>query len=168
MIKTLITTFCALVLVFLFVNIDNVMGVITGHIHHIDGGHTHEWKDGYNYYVHWHYVEHEHGSHWAHPHDGDSEKDLADHIRDLPWHEQTDINDVDDIHECAQPRPIVFGVGHQASHKHDTYGRHAHHFKSEKIYYEKAEVDFKNLPAKVLHRESGDSVHYDEFGNPVE
>jgi hypothetical protein len=168
MIKTLITTFFALVLVFLFVNIDNVMGVITGHIHHIDGGHTHEWKDGYNYYVHYHYVEHEHGSHPQHPHKWDSEKKLANHVKDLPWHETTDWNDVDDIHECAQPRPIVYREGQQASHRHDTYGLHAHYFQSEKIYYEKAEVDFKNLPARVLHRESGDSVHYDEFGNPVE
>ena len=93
---------------------------------------------------------------------------LADHVKDLPWHETTDWNDVDDVHECAQPRPIVYREGQQSSHKHDTYGRHAHYFQSEKVYYEKAETDFKNLPAKVLHRESGDSVHYDEFGNPEE
>ena len=166
MIKTLITTFFALVLVFLFVNIDNVIGNITFHMHYIKGGHTHHWRNGYNYRVHYHYVEHEHGSYWTHPHDGDSEKKLANHVKDLPWHETTDWNDVDDVHECAQPRPIVYREGQQSSHKHGTYGRHAHYFQSEKIYYEKAETDFKNLPAKVLHRESGDSVHYDEFGNP--
>ena len=168
MIKTLITTFFALVLVFLFVNIDNVIGNIIYHMHYIKGGHTHEWKDGYNYRVHYHYVEHEHGSHPQHPHKWDSDEKLAKHVKNLPWHETTDWNDVDDVHECAQPRPIVYREGQQSSHKHDAYGRHAHYFQSEKVYYEKAETDFKNLPAKVLHRESGDSVHYDEFGNPEE